>query len=236
MSESASFLLTPYVPQPEGGDIGLVYQPDHAGEAASRLISQFDDAAKLHALVRALVRPIQDLELAAFELMDSFDVDDAVGDQLDKLGAILDEAREGRGDAYYRAYIKARIAANNSNGTPLDVYRVTRMLLGEDVLSLRLTAVPSAHFILEIAATTLQFPWDDAVDVPPDLVAKAVADAVFRAISDGISFTLFYQFGSDEETFTFADADTADADTGRGFADDDLIDPGGQLIGAEERF
>lgn len=52
-SSSATFLLPEYASPPAEAP-GLTYQPDHAGEAERRLLSQFDSAARLHALVRAL--------------------------------------------------------------------------------------------------------------------------------------------------------------------------------------
>jgi hypothetical protein len=237
MSTSATFPLPAYVPPPAEPPPGLVYQPDHAGEAEDRLLVQFDSAARLHALVRTLVKPYQELEQAALTVRDAFDVDAAVGAQLDVVGNLVGERREARSDIAYRAYVKARILANASDGKPTTLYRIARALLGEDVLSLKLTGIYPAHYDMEVAAESLQLPWDPEGEQTPDMVARALADALLLATSAGISLTLYYQFADDDHTFTFSSLATAEEDSvDQGFADaSDETGPGGLLIGAEER-
>ena len=64
---------------------------------------------------------IQDLEDSSFEVLLNRWIDTAVGVQLDGVGAIVGEAREGRGDDEYRLAIKARIQINFSEATPEDI-------------------------------------------------------------------------------------------------------------------
>ncbi len=243
MSTGASFLLPSYVPPASTGtQPGLVYQPDHAGEAEGRLIAQFDDSAKLHALVRALVQPLQALEQDAFEVLGCFDVESAYGAQLDIVGGFVGVLRESKTDIAYRAYIKAKILANASDGTTETLLRISRLLLGEDLLSL--TYVPGwvenhpAHFDLWVAASALRLPWDELATMSSEGVAVALADALFLATSAGVSFTLFYQYTADADTFVFSSVGDAEEDsTTQGLADDDDASVvGGALIGAEERF
>ena len=242
MSTSAYFILPgAYVPPPSEGT-GLIYQPDHAGDAEARLLAEFDDSARLHALVRALVGPLQALELAAFEVLGAFDVESARGAQLDAVGGFVGVLRESRSDVAYRAYITARILANASDGAVESILRIARALLGPGILSL--TYVPGAlenhpaHYDLEVAASTLAFPWDEDGEESPDVVARAVADAVFSATSAGVSLTLFYQYTDDAHAFTFSSIGDAEEDsTTQGLADASDEDvTGGALIGAEERF
>ncbi len=243
MSESASFLLPSFSPPAGGVQPGLVYQPDHAGDAESRLLAQFDDAAKLHALVRALVRPLQELEQHAFDVLGAFDVDLAVGAQQDIVGGFVGMLRDGRSDVAYRAYIKAKILANASDGAVETILKIARTLLGPDILSLtyehgRIVDNHPAHFNLYVAASTLRFPWDEDATEPPNTVAIAVADAVFLAVSAGVSFSLFYQYTDDAHTFMFSAVGDAEEDsTTQGLADaSDEDATGGALIGVEERF
>lgn len=235
MSVGASFELPAFSAPLPGVGPGLTYVADHRGEAESRLLSQFDDAAKLHALVRALVGPLQALEEAAFEVLGAFDVDSAAGAQLDVVGGLVGESRQGRSDIAYRAYVRARILASSSDGAPGTIYATARALVGDDVLSLKLTARPPAHYDLDVAATALRFPWDEDEVEPEDVVARALADALLLATSSGVGFTVFYQYGTDAETFVFASGDAEEADALRGLADDEESDLGGALIGAEER-
>jgi hypothetical protein len=234
MATTATYPLIKATQPPAIGP-GLAYVADHRGEAEGRLLAQFDDAAKLHALVRALVGPLQTLEQAAFEVLGAFEVDSVAGAQLDAVGGLVGESRQSRGDAHYRAYVKARILANSADGRPSVLYDIARALLGEDVLSLRLRTMPPAHYDFEVAASALQLPWDDAQDVPEELVARALADALFMATSAGVSLTVFYQYTADADTFLFASGDVEEADAARGLADDELTDAGGALIGAEDR-
>jgi hypothetical protein len=214
---------------------GLVYQPDHASDAAAKLLVQFADSASVHALVRAHVQPLQDLEVAALQVRDAFDVDTAIGAQLTILGDLVGEPRMGRTDIPYRAYVKARILINTSKGLPADIYAIVRALIGNTptVLLAREAGIP-AHYNLDIVGTTLVFPWDDASEAPPDVVAKAIGDALEAATSGGVSFMIYFQFSP--YAFEFASGDVEEDDTDRGFAiDDDELDDGGTFIGVEGR-
>jgi hypothetical protein len=236
MSTSASFLLTAFVPPVPEDPPGLVYQPDHAGEAEARLLAQFDDAVKLHALVRVLVGPVQELEQAAFGVRDAFNVETVTGDQLEVLGEIVGEPRQGRLDAHYRAYVQARILANSADGAPGTLYKIARTLLGAGVLSLRIVQAPPAHYDFEVAASALALPWDGAVTVAPEVVAFALADALFMATSAGVGLTLLYQYGVDADQLLWASGDVEEDSVTQGLADTSDTGPGGMSIGAEERF
>lgn len=240
MSESADFELPPFVAPapPADGVPGLVFQPDHRGESESLLLHQHDEAYKLHAFVRALVGPAQELEERAFEVLNAFDVDEAEGKTLDLIGGVVGVYRDQRSDTAFRAYIKARILTNTSECNAKTIYAVARALLGEDLLTLELVPQYPAHYDLEVEAATLQFPWDDDAEEPPAAVARSLADNLLLATSAGVSLTLFYQFHDDDHVFTFADADVEQDSDDQGFAgdsgDEDPI--GGYLIGVEDRY
>lgn len=240
MAESTATFPIP-VPVPPAiestAETGLIYQPDHAGDAESKLLRQFDDAAKLHALVRALVLPMQALEIDAFQVMGAFDIYNATGKSLDLLGGFVGVEREGRSDITYRAYVQARILGNASDGQPRTMYRIARALVGA---APTLTLTPGfheghpAHFDFSVRATALAYPWDTLAVEPSDVVARGLADALALAVSAGVSLTLFYQLTPNG--FTFASGDVEEDSTTRGFADDSEDGPiGGALIGVEER-
>jgi Protein of unknown function (DUF2612) len=235
MSEFALYFLPgpPTFPPATPGVPGLVYQPDHPGDAESKLLEQFSNAVKLHALVRALVKPLQALELAALSVRDAFDVDNAEGAQLDVVGWLVGEDRLGKGDVAYRAYVKARILANASKGRPREIYALARALLGESptLLLSRESGLP-AHYNFDIADTTLRFPWDTDAEVAPDVVARALRDAFELATVGGVSFLITYQFSP--YAFECASGDVEEDDVLRGFADDDDEEAdGGSFVGAE---
>jgi len=242
---SAAFYLpvvVPPAPPAPGTDsgIGLIHQPDHRGDAESHLLYQFADAARFHALVRALAGPTQYLEDQAFLVQEAFDLATASGAALDIIGGFVGVPRDGRSDIAYRAYIYARILANSSDGARETIYEIVRVLIGPEPLVeivLGYHEGHPAHFDLLIADERLRFPWDAAGEEPPEVVAVAVSDAVALAISGGVSFTLFYQYGDDADTFFFADGDVEEDSTTQGLADTDDNGPlGGALIGVEERY
>lgn len=102
---------------------------DHVARALARLPQQFRGKVKIEALLSALVAPCQDLEDALYALLTERDVETAVGQQLDDLGLIVGELRQGRDDDTYRRFVRARISVNKSKGTALDVLSVASLVL-----------------------------------------------------------------------------------------------------------
>ena len=83
-------------------------------------------------LIGALVVPIQDLEAALQQLLIDRSVDTAVGTQLDVIGRIVAQPRDGLSDDDYRRYIRARIATHRSTGTTEDLVKITRLIVYQD--------------------------------------------------------------------------------------------------------
>ena len=94
---------------------------DHTSLALARLASQFAESPKLRALLAQLVGPLEVVETEADNLRDERWIDTAVGAQLDGLGTIVGEGREGRNDDDYREALRFRVFINVSKGTPPDV-------------------------------------------------------------------------------------------------------------------
>lgn len=102
----------------------LSYIADHADRAVSQLFFQFRYKPRWVAFVTALAIGVQNLENAAYGMTTAFDLETASGQQLEFLGALVGEAREGVLDDEYRRAIRARIVANRSHGTNQDMYDV----------------------------------------------------------------------------------------------------------------
>ncbi len=92
------------------------HNPAHAAEAIAHLINFFRKPRN-SALVSALCEPIQNLEDVLWATYNAFDLDTAIGDQLDKLGRLVGELRNDRSDTQYRTAIRVRILVNSSMGT-----------------------------------------------------------------------------------------------------------------------
>jgi hypothetical protein len=105
---------------------------DLIATALSRLTNQFSESQKLRGMVEAMVRPLQDALATIEQLRTERWPATAIGAQLDGVGNIVGEARNGRDDAEYRAAIAFRIFVNTSNATPGDLIQGLRTLTRAD--------------------------------------------------------------------------------------------------------
>jgi len=105
---------------------------DHVAAAIARLPEQFKNKTKIVNLVKALCAPATSLEDALWQLLTERAVDTAIGTQLDQLGFIVGQERGGLSDVDYRRFIRARIAANRSQGVTEDLIRVANLVLNND--------------------------------------------------------------------------------------------------------
>jgi len=78
-------------------------------------------------LLSVLLAPIQALEAVAWDVINLRILDNASGDGLDQLGAIVGESRDARSDTDYRAAIRIRIRVNRSQGKAEDVIAVATL-------------------------------------------------------------------------------------------------------------
>jgi hypothetical protein len=90
----------------------------HVADAQARLPEQFKNAGNLKNLIAAFVESTQDYEDLVYPLFTLLDIDTMEGVQLDGIGSIVNEARQGRSDAEYREAIRVRISLNTSSGEP----------------------------------------------------------------------------------------------------------------------
>lgn len=89
----------------------------HAADAKKRLLFQYQGKPKFEAMLDAYFgNQVQDIEDATWTLFGRLDIDNSEGVQLDGIGLIIGEARQGKSDANYRIYIKAKIGVNTSEG------------------------------------------------------------------------------------------------------------------------
>lgn len=101
---------------------------DHRALAISRLTTQFRESPNLISYIETLLVEAQRVEDLFHEVVTSRYLDTAIGAQLDILGLLVGQLRvfidDGMGgtvqltDDEYRAFIRARIATNNSINTP----------------------------------------------------------------------------------------------------------------------
>jgi hypothetical protein len=202
-----------------------VKQTDHAGDALSLLLSQYESAAVMRGLVSAFMAPIQDIEDQVEKLLTERGVDTAIGAQLDVLGAIVGEPRKSRTDELYRPWVKARVLVNRSGGEIDTALRITRMIVGR-VREYVIEYVPLYPAAFRIAVTGGGFT-DEGVTLAHDLQA-----ILLEAAPVGVGVELTYSLWEDALTFTFASGDVIETSSDLGFADDAQT-TGGHFAGVE---
>lgn len=144
---------------------------DLIATALSRLTNQFSESPKLRAMVAAMVQPLQDALATIEQLKTDRWPDTAIGKQLDGVGYIVGESRNGRTDDEYREAIKFRIFVNVSNATPGDLIQGLKTLTKPDEI----------QYIEQYPATAMLF--TDGPTVPTGL-QKTMQDLSPAAISN----------------------------------------------------
>jgi hypothetical protein len=128
---------------------------DHKAAAEVRIVDQWRKP-KIIALVRALVSGCQSVEEALQQLLLLRNIDDGEGSQLDVLGRIVGQARNGLSDADYRNYLRARIATNRSRGVVEDIIRIVRLLINNDpAATIRVESQGIATCVVKIEGITI---------------------------------------------------------------------------------
>lgn len=100
----------------------------HVAEAIALLTEQFKGKPVIEALISSAVGPVQRLEEELWRMLWAWTVDHAEGNQLDDLGVVVGEAREGREDEDYRTGIRLRIRVNRSMGRSSDMVEIAAMI------------------------------------------------------------------------------------------------------------
>lgn len=110
------------------------YNTTHTADALSRLVQQFKGQAKIEALLSAIVDQVQEIEDAGQDLSDLLDIDLMTGVNLDHIGEIVGQPREGRSDADYRVAIREAIARRISSGTPDELIEAFASITGSTTI------------------------------------------------------------------------------------------------------
>lgn len=127
----------------------LEHNAAHSANAVAHLIDEFRKP-RWSALLSAIVDEYQVCEDTLFQILAAFDVDTAVGEQLDFLGKQVGERRDNRVDADYRAAVRARMLVNRSNGKIEELYAIILALFPDAVASV--TEFPPASIVVDITA------------------------------------------------------------------------------------
>jgi hypothetical protein len=102
---------------------------DHQTQALKRLITQYKGAALIEAIIRTGSNQIQGLETAFFDLLNQRALTTSSGQQLDRMGTILNLQRNGLSDDVYRIKLMNKVSQNISEGTPEDLINIYKILM-----------------------------------------------------------------------------------------------------------
>jgi hypothetical protein len=98
------------------------FLPQWMCEDETLLMARFDDDLN------------RDIESHIRGMVDQHDIDHIKGIWLDRIGKILDEARDGDTDDFYRIRLKVKKLLNTSNGSVNDIIKIAKVLYSsEDV-------------------------------------------------------------------------------------------------------
>lgn len=190
-----------------------IRDPNFVKEAKALLIEQFKRLPNVNSLVDIFVKPIQEIENTAAELYKMRSIATAAGVQLDGIGEIVGEPRNGLLDNEYRSLILTKIFLNASCGQ------------AEFIITFILKTTDSPTVIIsEYYPATLR------IEINADTIPAGFYSRLKRSIAAGVNLDLI-NFSGDGVPFMF-DLTGADPTTyADGFADlsdDPLI--GGQFL------
>jgi len=127
----------------------LSKKTSHVIEGLDTLIQIYKTKPKLLAWLTAFLEQIQDLENAYFELITERTIDAAVGVQLDGLGKIVGQAREGRNDDNFRLWIKAKIRATRSSGYVNDLIAIALLVTTDNAIWIQQYYPAGIHIVIQ---------------------------------------------------------------------------------------
>jgi hypothetical protein len=173
--------------------VALQRNTKHFFEALVKLVGPLWGRPRIAALLQSYINEVQEIEDAAWEVLEARHVDTATGVHLDTLGAIVGVPRFTSDDGIYRNVIRAKIAANRSTGTTDSLIAVVR-LAGD---------VSSPVLVVHIGPATAY------ITITEELAAEGLAALRFllpKARAAGVQLQLLISGSTDpDDTFIWGD-------------------------------
>lgn len=107
----------------------ITWITNHIQKAIDRLWQQYKGVTSVENYFTALTEEAQEIEDQLKKLFEERNLETAVGKQLDRIGEVVGQDREGLTDEPYRLRIKIKIIQNLSEGEPERVIQVYKFLL-----------------------------------------------------------------------------------------------------------
>jgi hypothetical protein len=191
---------------------------DHEEQAYGLFLEQYAELPRLAALLASYTQEIQELEDAIWAVRIGRFLDNAEGAQLDVIGKLVGEPREGRADNVYRVLITGKIRVNWSLGRPKDVIEVVRAVQGPENTHRYVSVFPASFEVVFLN----DFVESDRGFTAPEL-AQVIARLVRSARAKGThSMVLTVQEGETPMQVSYDDDADLNAGAGMVYTDGDL--------------
>jgi hypothetical protein len=187
-------------------------------DAIANLYGQFQGAPNMNAIVASYAIQAQELETVFISLIVNTMLPTAEGEQLDVLGRIVGEERQGRSDDDYRIAIGARIRSNVSNASV------------EDIIAVLKSAVDRTYEVKDLGYASFLVRLVDDVGTASPTELNAILQ---RIKGGGVRADFIYSLEDDANSFTLSSSDAIETDALRGLADDAGLN-GGALVDVED--
>lgn len=159
----SDFPILFFDPEAEALDSGnVVPATDVRAQGLERLVPEYQETPRWQAWIASTLDSVQELELAAFDLWEAvLNLDLAVGAQLDLIGRIVREDRDGRADDLYRRALSVRVLINRSQGRIRELIAIVRLFEAMDAVVgsyVRITEHQPARMEIRIITTPVNTP------------------------------------------------------------------------------
>jgi hypothetical protein len=167
----------------------IIHNTDHVAEALARILERYKEKPNFQAFLTSFVTGLQEIEDAAIDWNDNRWIEDASGVQLDEIGHTVGQSRLGYSDDLYRVLILVKIAINNSQGDPVAIKAIFKLITGADV----------CHFQrLDVCSISLMSDGADPTGDPDFLY-----DNIQRAILAGVALDTLGFYADPGPSFLF---------------------------------
>lgn len=187
---------------------------DHEARALARMLQQDKGKAKLEGFIAACVSPIQAVEDALWQLLVERGVDVAVGAQLEVIGFLVGQDRNGQLDADYRRFVKAKISVNKSRGLMNELIAITKLVLDNPSVTIVMRPEYPASLTIHLSGVELSA-----------ATISTLMTFLRKTIAGGVRLLVHFHTATAANTFAFLDdatglglGSTADAGIGGTFS------------------
>lgn len=172
---------------PVPGDVDYV---DHTAIALGRLPEQFKALTNIQLVISALCTAgVQPIESCLRQLLTQRSLDTAVGAQLDSIGLVVGQSRDGHDDETYRRFLRATISAHRSKGTIEDLIRVIDLVIFDDAAHYAIVPQTIATVVIRVEDIAIAA---DLANVAFVFMARTAATGMRVMLEYGISAPEFW--------------------------------------------